>query len=47
MKYYAVVGPEGGIERDEITLAKKCGLKVATLGPWIFKADVIYDAAAL
>lgn len=39
-KYYALVGPEGGLEREEVELAKKNGMSVATLGPWILKAEL-------
>lgn len=39
-KYCALVGPEGGIEREEVELAKQNGLDVASLGPWILKAEL-------
>jgi 16S rRNA (uracil1498-N3)-methyltransferase len=39
-KYCALVGPEGGIEREEVELAKQKGLDVASLGPWILKAEL-------
>ncbi|HEX9745638.1 MAG TPA: RsmE family RNA methyltransferase [bacterium] len=34
----ALVGPEGGIEEDELNQAISSGLKIATLGPWILRA---------
>lgn len=39
-KYVALVGPEGGLEREEVALAKKKGLEVASLGPWVLKAEL-------
>ena len=39
-KYCALVGPEGGLERDEVEFAVGRGLDVASLGPWVLKAEL-------
>lgn len=36
----ALVGPEGGLEREEVELARESGLKVASLGPWTLRAQL-------
>lgn len=40
-----IIGPEGGLTRDEVTLAKDAGLKVATLGPRTLRAETASIAA--
>jgi len=40
----ALVGPEGGLEREEVELAREKGYGIASLGPWTLKAEL---AAAL
>jgi 16S rRNA (uracil1498-N3)-methyltransferase len=40
MEIIALVGPEGGIERNESELAKNAGWIVASLGNWILRADL-------
>ncbi len=36
----AFVGPEGGLEREEVALAREKGLLIASLGPWTLRAEL-------
>jgi 16S rRNA (uracil1498-N3)-methyltransferase len=36
----ALVGPEGGLERAEVELARERGLRIASLGPWVLRAEL-------
>lgn len=36
----AYVGPEGGLEREEVAVARERGLLVASLGPWTLRAEL-------
>jgi 16S rRNA (uracil1498-N3)-methyltransferase len=36
----ALIGPEGGLERDEVELARDKGLKIASFGPWVLRAEL-------
>jgi 16S rRNA (uracil1498-N3)-methyltransferase len=36
---YAAIGPEGGFTREEVAMARKAGLSVATLGPLTLRAE--------
>lgn len=36
---YAAIGPEGGFTREEVAMARKAGLVVATLGPLTLRAE--------
>lgn len=43
----AVIGPEGGISREEIEQLKKAGAKSVTLGPRIFRTETAGLAAVI
>lgn len=36
----ALIGPEGGLERDEVDLARSKGLRIASFGPWVLRAEL-------
>ena len=36
----ALIGPEGGLERTEVELARESGLKIASLGAWTLRAEL-------
>lgn len=36
----AAVGPEGGLEESEVEFAREKGLKIASLGPWVLRAEL-------
>ena len=36
----ALIGPEGGLEREEVSQARESGLKIASFGPWILRAEL-------
>jgi 16S rRNA (uracil1498-N3)-methyltransferase len=36
----ALVGPEGGLEREEVEFARENGYEIASLGPWTLKAEL-------
>ncbi len=44
-EFILIVGPEGGLTADEVTLASDAGLKVATLGPRTLRAETAAIAA--
>jgi 16S rRNA (uracil1498-N3)-methyltransferase len=41
-----LIGPEGGLEEEEIDLARRTGLRAVTLGPRILRAETAALAAA-
>jgi 16S rRNA (uracil1498-N3)-methyltransferase len=43
----AFVGPEGGIDRSEVDLAKDWGFEIASLGPWILRAELAGSAVPI
>jgi 16S rRNA (uracil1498-N3)-methyltransferase len=42
---FSAVGPEGGFSREEVRLAEENGLKAATLGPLLLRAETAAIAA--
>jgi 16S rRNA (uracil1498-N3)-methyltransferase len=36
----ALVGPEGGLERKEVEVAREAGLKIGSLGSWVLRAEL-------
>jgi 16S rRNA (uracil1498-N3)-methyltransferase len=36
----ALIGPEGGLERKEVELAREAGLKIGSLGSWVLRAEL-------
>jgi 16S rRNA (uracil1498-N3)-methyltransferase len=36
----ALIGPEGGLERKEVELARESGIKIASLGAWTLRAEL-------
>ena len=39
-KVAALVGPEGGLERGEVELAREKGFVIASLGEWVLRAEL-------
>ena len=36
----ALIGPEGGLERKEVELAREAGLRIGSLGSWVLRAEL-------
>jgi len=46
-KVFAMIGPEGGFDQDEVALARKAGFLVVGMGPRILRAETATLAAAV